>query len=145
MNVLTVCKFGLTRSVTTEFFLKRYAKKYNLKIDVKAAGLLSPKIKKNYLENIVYYTNKSLFFIKNKELNQELITWANLILPTSKDIEQKIKENYLPYIKNKKMVGLDIHWKFLIPYTSKLMNELDNKFRELNLYQFFQEQHDAFA
>lgn len=145
MNVLAVCKFGLARSVTTEFFLKRYAKKHNLHVKVKAAGLLSPKIKKNYLENIVYYTNKACFFIKNRELDKEIIKWADLILPTSKDIEQKIRESYQEEIKNKKIIPLDIHWKFLIPYTSKLINEINEKFKKLNLYQFFQEQHDAFS
>ncbi len=144
MNVLIVCKFGLVRSVTAEFFLERYAKKNNLYINVKAAGLLSPKIKKDYLENIVYYTNKLCFFMKNRELNKEIIEWTNLILPVTKDIEQKIKENYKKDIKNKKIICLDIHWKFLIPYSSKLINKIDEKFKELNLYQFFQEQHDAF-
>lgn len=127
MNVLVVCELNFARSVTTAFLLKRKSKKENLNLKVESAGFFTKKLKRNPLEDIIYFSKKYISFIPKKEITKKKARWADRIIVMEQYMADILKNEY--DAEEEKIICFDISPRHWFPY--KLV---DKKLKETNFY-----------
>lgn len=108
MNFLFVCTANRFRSKLQCAYADRYLKKYgnfdSCGIGSKKYGLVSPKKIIMYSKELKDIEEK-IFLLKSKEINKDLINWADIIVYQQKSHYLKIRERF-PKIPESKFVFL---------------------------------------
>jgi predicted protein tyrosine phosphatase len=131
-TVLVVCELNFARSVAAEHLLKRRSKKENLDLKIESTGFFTRKIKRNRLEDVLYFTKKYLPFVPKNEINKEKVEWADKIIVMEQYMVDILKKEY--GLDEEKIICLDIPPRYWFPYDPKLIRILDKKLKEIPLY-----------